>query len=284
MQVIKTIRETREAVSAARRVEKAVGLVPTMGALHEGHGQLIERARSESGLLVVSVFVNPLQFGPGEDYTRYPRTLGADLDFCERRGVDVVFNPEPSELYPGVQKTFVEVEEIPSELCGRFRPGHFRGVATVVLKLFNIVLPDRAYFGEKDAQQLRVIEQMVSDLNLPVEIVSVPTAREPDGLAISSRNRYLTPDQRRSAPILYEALNAACQALCSGERDAAKILAASDAVLARDPAVRKEYLEVVDARRMTPVTRVEGPVRIAGAVWIEKTRLIDNLYWKDLSY
>ncbi len=281
MQVIKTIRETREAVSAARRAGKPIGLVPTMGALHEGHGQLIERARRDSGLVVVSIFVNPLQFGPGEDYSRYPRTLGTDLDFCQARGVDVVFNPEPSELYPDAQKTFVEVDEIPSELCGRSRPGHFRGVATVVLKLFNIVLPDCAYFGEKDAQQLRVIEQMAADLNLPLEIVPVPTVREPDGLAISSRNRYLTSDQRRSAPILYQALNAAYQALCAGEREVTKVLAASEAVLAREPAVRKEYLEVVDARLMTPVTIVEGPVRIAGAVWIEKTRLIDNLYWKE---
>jgi pantoate--beta-alanine ligase len=280
MQLIKTIRETREVVYAARRAGKMVGLVPTMGALHEGHGQLIERARRESGLLIVSIFVNPLQFGLGEDYSRYPRTLQADLDFCRTRQVDAVFNPAPSELYPDAQKTFVEVEEIPSELCGRSRPGHFRGVATVVLKLFNIVLPDRAYFGEKDAQQLRVIEQMAADLNLPVEIVAVPTVRESDGLAVSSRNRYLTPDQRRSAPILYEALNAAYQALCSGEREVAKVLAASEAVLAREPAVRKEYLEVVDARLMTPVTTVAGPVRIAGAVWIEKTRLIDNLYWK----
>ncbi len=281
MQVIKTIRETREVVDAARRAGKEVGLVPTMGALHEGHGQLFARARRESGLLVVSIFVNPLQFGPGEDYSRYPRTLEADLEFCRAREVDVVFNPEPCELYPDAQKTFVEVEEIPTELCGRSRPGHFRGVATVVLKLFNIVLPDRAYFGEKDAQQLRVIEQMTADLNLPVEIVPVPTVREPDGLAISSRNRYLTSDQRRSAPILYHALNAAYQALCAGEREVAKVLAASEAVLAREPAVRKEYLEVVDARRMMPVTTVEGSVRIAGAVWIEKTRLIDNLFWKE---
>jgi len=268
-------------VYTARRAGKTVGLVPTMGALHEGHGQLIERARAESGLLIVSIFVNPLQFGPGEDYSRYPRTLEADLDFCKARDVDVVFNPEPSELYPDQQKTFVEVEEIPSELCGRSRPGHFRGVATVVLKLFNVVLPDRAYFGEKDAQQLRVIEQMALDLNVPVEIVPVGTVREADGLAISSRNRYLTPDQRRTAPILYQALNAAYQALCSGEREVAKVLAASEAVLAEEPAVRKEYLEVVDARLMTPVTTVDGPVRIAGAVWIEKTRLIDNLYWKE---
>jgi pantoate--beta-alanine ligase len=280
MQVIKTIRDIRKLVSAARRAAKTVGLVPTMGALHEGHAQLIERARRESDLLVVSVFVNPLQFGPGEDYSRYPRALEADLDFCQERGVDLVFNPEPTELYPESQKTFVEVEEIPSELCGRFRPGHFRGVATVVLKLFNIVLPDRAYFGEKDAQQLRVIEQMAADLNLPVTIVPVPTVREPDGLAVSSRNRYLTPDQRRSAAILYQALNAAYRALSAGEREVSKVLAASEAVLAREPAVRKEYLEVVDARLMTPVTTVEGPVRIAGAVWLETTRLIDNLYWK----
>jgi len=280
MQLIKTIRETREAVYAARRAGKAIGLVPTMGALHEGHGQLIDRARRESGFLVVSIFVNPLQFGPGEDYSRYPRTLEVDLDFCKKHQVDIVFNPEASELYPDAQKTFVEVEEIPSELCGRSRPGHFRGVATVVLKLFNIVVPDRAYFGEKDAQQLRVIEQMVSDLNVTVEIVPVPTVRDSDGLAVSSRNRYLTPDQRRSAPILYQALNAAYQALCSGEREVAKILAASERVLEREPAVRKEYLEVVDARLMTPVAAVTGPVRIAGAVWIGKTRLIDNLYWK----
>ncbi len=280
MQLFKTIQEIREAVCAARKAGQTVALVPTMGALHQGHGKLIERARDDSGLLVVSIFVNPLQFGPGEDYSRYPRTLEADLEFCRARQVDIVFSPEPSELYPNPQKTFVQVEEIPSELCGRSRPGHFRGVATVVLKLFNIVQPDRAYFGEKDAQQLRVIEQMAVDLNLPIEIVPVPTVREGDGLAVSSRNRYLTADQRRSAPLLYQALNAAYQALCSGEREAAKILAASEAVLARDPAVRKEYLEVVDASLMTPVATVAGPVRIAGAVWLDRTRLIDNLYWK----
>jgi len=281
MQVAKTIRETREAVCAARQAGKIVALVPTMGALHDGHGQLIERARRESGLLIVSIFVNPLQFGPGEDYSRYPRPLETDLDFCRARGVDVVFNPEAPELYPEQQKTFVEVEEIPTELCGRFRPGHFRGVATVVLKLFNIVLPDRAYFGEKDAQQLRVIEQMAADLNLAVEIVPVPIVREADGLAISSRNRYLTADQRRCAPVLYQALNAAFDALCAGEREVAKVLAASERVLEREPVVRKEYLEVVDARSMRPVTTVTGPVRIAGAVWIGKTRLIDNLCWKE---
>jgi len=280
MQVIKTIREIREAVYTARQAGKTVALVPTMGALHEGHGHLIERARRESETVVVSIFVNPLQFGPGEDYGRYPRTLDSDLDFCQSLDVDLIFCPDPPELYPQGQKTFVEVDEIPRELCGRSRPGHFRGVATVVLKLLNIVQPDRAYFGEKDAQQLRVIEQMTADLNVPVEIVAVPTVREPDGLAISSRNRYLSPDQRQSATVLYRALNAAHQALCAGERESVKVLAASQAVLDQHPIVRKEYLEVVDAGSMSPVTTVNGPVRIAGAVWIEKTRLIDNLYWK----
>ena len=280
MQVIRTIAEIREVIRNAKRAGHSVGLVPTMGALHTGHGRLIDQGRAEYDLLVVSIFVNPLQFGPNEDYERYPRCLNDDLEFCENHRVDLVFCPDTKELYPNAQKTYVEVEEIPRELCGRFRPGHFRGVATVVLKLFNIVLPDRAYFGEKDAQQLRVIQQMTADLNLPVEIVAVPTVREPDGLAVSSRNRYLNPEQRQSATVLYRALNAAFQQLCAGERDAAKVVAAGQAVLAEEPGVREEYLEVVDAESMIPVKTITGPVRIAGAVWVANTRLIDNLYWK----
>jgi len=251
-----------------------------MGALHEGHGRLIDRARAETRFVVVSIFVNPLQFGPSEDFTRYPRDLDADLDLCEGRGVDAVFCPEVAELYPAEQKAFVEVPDLTRELCGRFRPGHFRGVTTVVLKLLNIVQPDRAYFGEKDAQQLQAVTRMVRDLNVPTIIVPVPTVREPDGLAISSRNRYLTAEQRKTAPALYKALKAGEAALCAGERDAAKALRAVDQVLQSYPDFRKEYVEVVDAELMTPVATVTGPVRIMAAAWLDRTRLIDSIYWR----
>ena len=277
---LETIEQVRQEVARARRSGRVVGLVPTMGALHEGHGRLIDQARAETGFVSVSIFVNPLQFGPSEDYSRYPRDLDTDLAFCDARGVDAVFCPSVGELYPDEQKTFVDVPDLTRELCGRFRPGHFRGVTTVVLKLLNIVQPDRAYFGEKDAQQLQAVTRMVRDLNVPTVIVPVPTVREPDGLAISSRNRYLTPGQRKTAPALYKALQAGEAALCAGERDAAKVLRAADQVLAAHPDFRKEYVEVVDAELMTPVASVTGPVRIMAAAWLDKTRLIDNIYWR----
>jgi len=269
-----TVKEVREALEPVWRSDKVIGLVPTMGALHVGHEKLIQTAKKECGVVVVSVFVNPLQFGPQEDYSRYPRPFGKDVEVCQRNGVDIVFAPFVDEMYPRTQLAFTEVTRVSEGLCGAFRPGHFRGVATVVLKLFNILQPDRAYFGEKDMQQLAVIRRMVADLNVPVEIVPVPTVREADGLAVSSRNQYLDAEQRRVAPVLFRALQEAARVIHSGEKDAARIRESALRVLGD---VRVEYLEIVDPEDMQPVAMVTGSVRIAGAIWLGTTRLIDNV-------
>ena len=218
-----------------------------------------------------------LQVGPTEDYTHYPRTPEADLDFCRKLDVDLIFEPEVEEMYPTPSLTSVEVTRITDHLCGPFRPGHFSGVATVVAKLFHIIQPQRAYFGEKDAQQLRVIERMVSDLNLGVTVVAVPTVRESDGLAVSSRNQYLSPQERRVAPILYRALQAAQQAIAEGVLDSGEARKRGLTVLEQDQSVKVEYLEIVDPEEMQPVERITGPVRVAGAIRIGAIRLIDNL-------
>jgi len=278
VRAVHTVREIREALEAVREPDRAIGLIPTMGALHIGHEKLMETARRECGLVVVTIFVNPLQFGPSEDYARYPRPLQADVELCRRHGVDFVFAPAVEEMYPQPQLTFTEVTRVSDRLCGSYRPGHFRAVATVVLKLFNIVQPQRAYFGEKDMQQLAVIRRMTADLNLPVAIVPVPTVREPDGLAVSSRNGYLDPEQRKVAPLLYRALQEAEKQIRSGEQDAAKIRAAALRVLGQAPLVRVEYLEVVDPDEMQPVSSVTPPVHVAGAAWLGATRLIDNVF------
>ena len=256
-----------------------IGLVPTMGALHAGHESLIRLARGECSGVVVSIFVNPLQFGPREDFGAYPRPLETDLEGCRRLGVDAVFNPPTSEMYPAAQETFVEVEGMSDRLCGKFRPGHFRGVTTVVLKLLNIVTPHRAYFGEKDAQQLALIRRMVRDLNVAVDIVPVPTVREESGLARSSRNEYLTPGQRETAAVIYRALQAALGEAAAGVSDSSRLRAAALKVLEQEPQVEVEYLEVVDAEEMNPVEAVTGPVRIAAAIRIGGARLIDNVLW-----
>jgi pantoate--beta-alanine ligase len=247
-----------------------------MGALHAGHEQLVKIARAECDVLTVSIFVNPLQFGPTEDYSRYPRPVTDDLAICDRNGVDLVFQPSVEEMYPLPQVTFVEVGRLADHLCGRFRPGHFRGVATVVLKLLNIVQPDRAYFGEKDFQQITIIRRMTSDLNLPVAIVGVPTVREPDGLALSSRNKYLSDDERRAAPLLHRALEEAVRRIHGGERDPAKVRDAGFAVLKESPLIRVEYFEIVEPDDLQPVSTIAGQVRIAAAIWLGATRLIDN--------
>lgn len=277
LRVVCAINELREALMAARRSGASIGLVPTMGALHAGHGRLIEQACQETDWVVVSIFVNPIQFDRKDDYTRYPRPLTADLEFCEARGVEMVFAPEAGEMYPEPQSTFVEVRGVAEHLCGRSRPGHFQGVATVVLKLFNIVQPDRAYFGEKDAQQVAVIRRMVRDLNVPVSIVPVPTVREADGLALSSRNQHLSTEERRVAPALYQALQLAAQRIASGAGDPAEVKRAARALLDEHPEVRVEYFEIVDPDEMQPVARITGPVRVAAAVWLGSTRLIDNV-------
>jgi pantoate--beta-alanine ligase len=248
-----------------------------MGALHAGHGRLIDRARAECDLVAVSIFINPIQFDRASDYDAYPRVLTTDAGFCEARGVDLIFAPSVQEMYPRTQRTHVDVETLTDHLCGRFRPGHFRGVATVVTKLFNVVQPDRAYFGQKDAQQLAVIRRMAADLNIPVEVVPVPTVREADGLALSSRNARLNPEERRAAPALYRALRAAAATIEAGGGDPERAKAEATAVLAVEPLIRAEYLEIVDVEDMQPVSRVRGPVLVAGAAWLGSTRLIDNV-------
>ncbi len=277
LQLVQTISAVRETVAAARSRGSSIALVPTMGALHAGHARLIEYARREAGCVVVSIFINPIQFNEQSDYQRYPRALEGDLDFCEARQVDMVFAPCEAEMYPSPQRAYVEVERVTEQLCGRFRPGHFRGVTTVVTKLLNIVQPDRAYFGEKDAQQLAAIRRLAADLNVPVTIVEVPTVRECDGLALSSRNARLDPEQRRIAPLLYEALREAEARIAAGEGDSEEVKRAAMAVLLRRPEVRVEYLEIVDPAEMQPVSRITGAVRAAAAIWLGSTRLIDNI-------
>ena len=242
-----------------------VGFVPTMGALHAGHAELISTARRECGMVIVSIFVNPLQFDKPEDLAAYPRTLEADLTLCRDLGVDVVFTPSPAEIYPEPPECSVDVGRLADHLCGRFRPGHFRGVATVVLKLLEIVQADRAYFGEKDAQQLAIIQRLVADFNIPVKVVEVTTVREADGLAMSSRNRHLTSEQRALAPCLYQALLEARRVIAAGARDAAAIKGVAAAKIPQSEILKLEYLEIVDPATMQPVVIVAGPVRVAGA-------------------
>ena len=277
VQLVHSIAELRARLSSIRQAGVTIGLVPTMGALHAGHGRLIEQARQESGCVVVSIFVNPIQFDQKDDYARYPRALSGDLEFCNTRGAGIVFAPAMEEMYPHPQRTFVEVTGVTEHLCGRSRPGHFRGVATVVLKLFNIVQPDRAYFGEKDAQQLAVIRRMVRELNVPVTIVETPTVREADGLALSSRNQRLSPDQRRIATQLFQALQLAEKRIAGGVSFPDQIKHEALAVLGQQPQLRVEYLEIVDPEEMQPVAHIAGPVRVAAAVWVGSTRLIDNV-------
>jgi pantoate--beta-alanine ligase len=277
---VRTVAEVRKRLAEARLEKLTIGLVPTMGALHAGHASLIERARAEAGSVVVSIFVNPLQFGPNEDYLRYPRPLEKDLDVCERKGANLVFVPEVADIYDSPQRTFVHVERLGDHLCGPVRPGHFRGVTTVVAKLFNIVQPDKAYFGEKDFQQLCIIRRMVKDLNMPVEIVAVPILRDADGLALSSRNVYLSTEERAVAPALYRALCFAKEIIEAGQRNPE--IAKGDAMtvlIAEVPnsLLRIDYIEIVDIVDLQPVSEITGEVRIAAAIWIGKTRLIDNV-------
>jgi pantoate--beta-alanine ligase len=275
--LIRGIPEVRSVLARVHGEGKIIGLVPTMGALHAGHGRLIETARRECGCVAVSVFVNPIQFNSPNDYERYPRTLDADVRFSEALGADIVFAPEISVMYPCPQRAYVDMGLLTDGLCGKFRPGHFRGVATVVTKLLNIVQPDRAYFGEKDAQQLAVIRRMVQDLDMPVTIVGVPTVREPSGLALSSRNRHLSDEERSIAPALYQSLRAAEKMIAEGARNPEDVKRAALAILAAQPQMRVEYFEVVDPGDMQPVTEIRGAVLVAAAVWLGSTRLIDNV-------
>lgn len=277
MEIIQAPEEMGRRADAARRDGRVVGFVPTMGYLHEGHLALIRRARSECHLVVASLFVNPLQFGPREDLGRYPRDLPRDAALCREAGVDVLFTPEADAMYPPGYCTFVEVEGLTAGLCGASRPGLFRGVATVVNKLFNIVRPHRAYFGQKDAQQLVIIRRLTRDLNLDVEVVSVPTVREPGGLAMSSRNVYLSPSERQSALALYRALQAAKELLARGERSAATVKKAMADTLAAAPGVRVDYVALVNAETLAETEHIAGRVLLAVAACVGQARLIDNL-------
>lgn len=262
---------------ASARARGPVAFVPTMGALHAGHASLIARARQDAATVVVSVFVNPLQFDRPEDLERYPRHLDADVALCRSLGVDVVFAPAVADMYPAPMACSVAVGHLADHLCGRHRPGHFTGVATVVMKLLLIVQPDAAYFGEKDAQQLAIVRRMVKDFEVPVAIVGVPTVREHDGLALSSRNERLNPAERLLAPALHEALLGAQRAIARGDTDAAAVAAKARALIPDDARLRLEYLELVDPDEFQPVGRIDGPVVAAGALWVGGTRLIDNL-------
>ena len=275
--VIESIAPLRDRVAEARRAGQRVGLVPTMGALHAGHVSLIQRARRDCEWVVVSLFVNPLQFDREVDLKQYPRMRQADLEVCSAQGVDVVFAPAVSEMYPTPTSCLVDVGRLADHLCGAHRPGHFRGVATVVMKLLQIVQPDRAYFGEKDAQQLAVIRHLVRDFNVPVGIEGVATVRDADGLALSSRNQQLNPEERLLARCLYNALCEAGRHIARGVDDAGRVRDAAGALVPRDTRLRLEYLEIVDPEHLQPVERIEGPVLVAGALWVGSTRLIDNV-------
>jgi len=264
-------------LARALRNRGKVGFVPTMGHLHGGHLELVRVARRHSDFVVVSIFVNPTQFGPGEDFGRYPRDFGTDRKLLAGAGADVVFHPDAKSMYPPGFATYIEVGRLTRHLCGRSRPGHFRGVATVVAKLFNIVRPHVAVFGQKDAQQAFVVKRMVRDLAFDTRIVVVPTVREPDGLAMSSRNTYLTPDERRQAPVLYRSLRLAREMVEGGEGSAARVKAAMRRVIARESGGRIDYVEVTDTDELAPVKRISGEVLIALAVSFGRTRLIDNV-------
>ncbi|HHW09447.1 MAG TPA: pantoate--beta-alanine ligase [Firmicutes bacterium] len=276
MEVTSSIAEVRRKVAMARIKGLTIGLVPTMGALHQGHAALIDAARARCGYVVVSIFVNPLQFGPQEDLKRYPRRPAEDEALCREHGVDLIFAPSDEEMYPDRQLTIVEVLELTRGLCGASRPGHFRGVTTVVSKLFNIVQPDVAFFGQKDAQQAAVIRRMVADLNFPLEIAVVPTVREADGLALSSRNVYLSPEERKAAVVLYRALTKAKEMVEKGERSAAAVRRRLLETIAAEPLAELDYAEVVDYDTLEPVDFIDGKILLALAVKIGRTRLIDN--------
>lgn len=277
MYIAETVKAVRDQVKAWRKEGLTVGLVPTMGYLHEGHKSLIDRAAEENDRVVVSVFVNPTQFGPGEDLESYPRDFERDSKICEDAGTDLIFHPNASEMYADDFCTYVDMDDLTKGLCGKTRPIHFRGVCTVVSKLFHIVSPDRAYFGQKDAQQLAVIRRMVRDLNFDLEIVGCPIIREKDGLAKSSRNTYLNEAERKSAVVLHRGLAAGEELLRKGETDASKIICAIRDTIENEPLAKIDYVELVEWDTLRPMERVQGKALAAVAVYIGKTRLIDNV-------
>lgn len=277
MRIVHTIQEVRQQVKTWHKEGLTVGFVPTMGFLHEGHGSLIEKAHSENDKVVVSIFVNPIQFGPTEDLEKYPRDMDRDSKIVETCGGDIIFNPSPAEMYASDFSTFVDVDGLTEGLCGAKRPGHFQGVCTVVTKLFNIVPADRAYFGEKDAQQLAVIRRMVRDMNMDIEIVPCPIIREEDGLAKSSRNSYLNEEERKASTILNKSLLTAKEIISEGELKAKFVKASIEGILESEPLARIDYIEIVDSLTLKPVDKLHGAVLIALAAFIGKTRLIDNM-------
>lgn len=278
MEIVTTVAQVRERVKTWRKEGQTIGLVPTMGYLHEGHGSLITKARENNDKVVVSIFVNPMQFGPTEDLASYPRDLEKDSAFCESLGADLIFHPEPEEMYHKGFSSYVDMSILTEELCGLSRPVHFRGVCTVVSKLFHIVTPDRAYFGEKDAQQLAVITHMVDDLNMDIEIIGCPIVREADGLAKSSRNTYLSPEERKAALVLSQSIRLGEEMVKNGERDAAKVIDAMTKKIESEPLAKIDYVKIVDALTMQQIPQIDRPILCAIAVYIGSTRLIDNFH------
>jgi pantoate--beta-alanine ligase len=277
MRVLRTADEMHAACRAVKQQGKRLGLVPTMGALHEGHLSLVRTARANSRVVAASIFVNPLQFGPNEDFNKYPRAFERDCQLLQAEGVELVFAPAAQEMYPAGAATVVEVQGLSEKLCGRSRPGHFRGVTTVVSKLFHIVEPDVAFFGQKDAAQVTILRKMVRDLNMDVEILVCPIVRERDGLALSSRNSYLDPQQRRSALVLYRALNRVQMMADTGHSSAGALISAGKGVIAEEPGVRLDYFEVVDPNTLEPVGDIAHGALVAVAAFVGNTRLIDNV-------
>ncbi|MFN4219004.1 MAG: pantoate--beta-alanine ligase [Candidatus Bipolaricaulia bacterium] len=277
MLITRTISETRAAIAQARASGKKIGFVPTMGYLHEGHLQLIDIAKEHSDFVVVSIFVNPTQFGPHEDFASYPRDFERDRKLCEAQGADLIFAPEVSEMYPERSLITFQIEKLADRLCGARRPGHFNGVVLVVSKLFNIVQPDVAVFGQKDAQQLIIIKRLVQDLNFPVKIIAAPTVRESDGLAMSSRNVYLNTEQRAQSTVLYKSLQRAKALIEAGERDAKTIISAMEQLITTASEAKIDYIEIVNVHDLQPIARLDGQVLIALAVYFGKARLIDNI-------
>jgi len=276
MEIVRTVSWMKQIGRAARHEDRILGFVPTMGALHKGHASLVQAAKAQCAPVVVSIFVNPKQFGPAEDFQKYPRTLESDRTLLESLGVDYLFAPPAEEIYPQSFRTLVNVEGLSNRLEGRSRPGHFQGVATVVLKLFEIVQPRFAYLGRKDAQQCRVVQQMAADLNLDTEVVVSPIVREPDGLALSSRNAYLSPDDRRAATALFRSLEAVKAEISAGQRDTAHLIATARHLLDSEPGVKTDYVEIVDAESLEPVTVLRKRSLVLIAAHVGKTRLIDN--------
>ncbi len=281
MEVIEKISEMKKTARQLKEERKRIGFVPTMGYLHEGHLSLVRASKKEADITVVSIFVNPTQFGPKEDFDRYPRDLERDKSLLAKEGVDFLFHPTVEEMYPSNYRTYVEVIGLQDRLCGRSRPGHFRGVATVVLKLFNVVCPDLAYFGQKDAQQAVIIRRLVRDLNLDMEVRVMPIVRDADGLALSSRNTYLSPEERRASLALPRSLQAAARLLERGERKAEKVKEQIVKIISSEPKLRIDYVEVVDPEELRPLEEIGGASLIAAAVFCGQTRLIDNLLFTE---